>query len=147
MLLKKVNYFYKIYIRQLKKNYPDINNINDLIKIDIEEYQKNKLKKFSLDYENLSKKEDYEMNIETLLIMDFFREFEGINPLLKNQKSNKLDLNNLNQDISENNENEGLNQNKLFNRNENNQPLPEDYYTFLELTLEDKIKFLYFFCK
>ncbi len=83
MLLKKINYFYKIYIRQLKKNYPEINNINDLIKIDIEEYQKNKSKKFNLDYENLSKKDDYEMNIETLLIMDFFREFDGINPLLK----------------------------------------------------------------
>jgi hypothetical protein len=147
MLLKKINYFYKIYIRQLKKNFPEINNLNDLIKIDIEEYQKNKSTKFNLDYENLSKKDDYEMNIETLLIMDFFREFDGINPLLKNQKSNKLDLNNLNQEISENNENEGNSNNKASNKNDNNQTLPEDNFTFLELSFEDKIKFLYFFCK
>ena len=142
MLLKKINYFYKIYIRQLKKNFPDLNSINDLLIKDIDEYKKNKITQYNLDYDNLSKRDDYEMNIETLLIMGFFREFDGRNPLIKNQISNKIDLNNLNQEL----------ESKEFDlksqiKKDATLPLPEDYFTFLELSVEDKIKFLFFFCK
>ena len=104
MLVKKISYFYKIYIRQLKKNYPDFNNINDLLKTDIEEYNKKKLTQYNLDYNNLSKNDDYEMNIETLLIMDFFREFESRNPLIKDQKVSKIDLSSINQELTESKE-------------------------------------------
>ena len=138
MLLKKINYFYKIYIRQLKKNFPDLNSINDLLIKDIDEYKKNKITQYNLDYDNLSKRDDYEMNIETLLIMGFFREFDGRNPLIKNQISNKIDLNNLNQEL----------ESKEFDlksqiKKDATLPLPEDYFTFLELSVEDKIKFYF----
>ena len=143
MLLKKLNYFYKIYLRHIKKLYPDITNMNELVAEDIKDYHTYKDTKFNLDVENLSRKIDYEMNIENLLILDFFREMDGRNPLAKNNTIHN-NLNDLND--SDNEKNNKIQDSTNKPNTANNQNI-EDFYNFNEIVLQDKIKILYFMCK
>jgi hypothetical protein len=146
MILKKIHFFYKTYIRHLKK----INNINDnsrvyeLIKKDVEEYNIKKDKdRYALNTENLSDNQFEDMDIKNLMIVDFFRSLGGRNPFLKSSmQTEKMEmyLNNEKEDEDAGNK---VNVEVVESKEEN---LMEDYLTFNELSLKDKVDILLFFC-
>jgi hypothetical protein len=146
MILKKIHFFYKTYIRHLKK----INNINDnsrvyeLIKKDVEEYNLKKDKdRYALNTENLSDNQFEDMDIKNLMIVDFFRSLGGRNPFLKSSMQTEkmeLYLNNEKEDEDAGNK---INVEVVESKEEN---LMEDYLTFNELSLKDKVDILLFFC-
>ncbi len=144
MILKKIHFFYKTYIRHLKK----LNNINDnsrvyeLIKKDVEEYNLKKDKdRYALNKENLSDSQFEDIDIKNLMIVDFFRTLGGRNPFLKSSlQSEKMELY-LNNEKDD--EDARMNVEVVETKEEN---LMEDYLTFNELSLKDKVDILLFFC-
>ena len=144
MILKKIHFFYKTYIRHLKK----LNNINDnsrvyeLIKKDVEEYNLKKDKdRYALNKENLSDSQFEDIDIKNLMIVDFFRSLGGRNPFLKSSlQSEKMELY-LNNEKDD--EDARMNVEVVETKEEN---LMEDYLTFNELSLKDKVDILLFFC-
>jgi len=145
MLIKKIDYFYKLYLRQLKKQYPEITNLNDLIELDINESNIYNSSKFNLSAENLENKVLWDLDLQVLMILDFFRKFKGRNPLVKYNKINKnndIDL------LTIENNNEIDDERKVDEANdESGKDQNEFYYTFKELSVSDKVEILYFFCK
>jgi hypothetical protein len=153
MMLKKIHFFYKSYIRHLKK----LNGVNDnskvyeLIKKDVEEYRETKDKdRYALNVENLSDNQYEDMDIKNLMIVDFFRSLGGRNPFLKSSmQGEKMDMY-LNG--GEEKEDEGKIIEKVQevdNKDQKDQKEEnyiQDYLTFNELSLKDKIDILLFFC-
>ena len=82
ILFKKINFFYKTYIRYLRRiyNMTDLSNIFEIIKTDIDNF-KNRADPFSLTKDNLNDKCYNDLDIKTMLIVNFFRELGGNNPL------------------------------------------------------------------
>ena len=72
-LVKKINYFYKIYIRYIKKSYAlaNLSTIIDAIQQDIDLY-KNRKDPFALTTSNLSENIYDDLDTKTFLIIDFF---------------------------------------------------------------------------
>ena len=130
LLLKKVNYFYKTYIRYLKKAYSltDMTKIFDIINQDVTQY-KNRADPFALTITNISDKFYDDLDTKTFLIIDFFRDLGGVNPLIKTQTYDMME-----QIMSNNHQEEDKGE---FN---------EEYVSFCDLSVRQKIKFLYFFC-
>jgi len=85
MLLKKINYFYKTYIRYLKRIYEltDNNKIYEIIKKDVTEFNQ-KTEKYNLTSGNLDEKDYDDLDLKNSMIVEFFRNLSGRNPFLKN---------------------------------------------------------------
>ena len=130
LLLKKVNYFYKTYIRYLKKAYSltDMTKIFEIINQDVAQY-KNRADPFAFTIANISDKFYDDLDTKTFLIIDFFRDLGGVNPLIKTQTYDMME-----QIMSNNHQEEDKGE---FN---------EEYVSFCDLSIKQKIKFLYFFC-
>ena len=127
ILFKKINFFYKTYIRYLRRlyNMSDLSNIFEIIKTDIENF-KNRSDPFALTKDNLNDKCYNDLDIKTMLIINFFRELGGNNPL--HTISSKIMM-------------EKMLSNKEVDFNDES-----DYVSFSELSIENKVNFLYFFC-
>ncbi|MCQ2817823.1 MAG: hypothetical protein MJ252_11210 [archaeon] len=129
-LVKKLNFFYKTYIRHLKKTYnlPDLSTIFDIIKKDIEEYNKES-EIFSLTFDNVNNKYYSDMDVKSYLIINFFRELEGKNPLQEIKSVEEMTQ-------------------FLSNNPTINQEIEEgEHISFINLSPKQKIEFLYFFMK
>lgn len=135
MLLQKINYFYKQYIRYLKRmnSISDNSKVYEFIKKDIEDFENSGGfdERNNLTCGNLSEKCYDEMDMKNLMIVDFFRSLKGKNPFLK-------------QDQGDSNMQRLLSQDESENQVTNN--YSEDYYTFNELSLKEKVEVLFFFC-
>ncbi len=85
MLLKKINYFYKTYIRYLKRIYEltDNNKIYEIIKKDVTDFNQ-KTDRFNLTTVNLEEKDYDDLDLKNSMIIEFFRNLSGRNPFLKN---------------------------------------------------------------
>lgn len=150
MLLKKINYFYKTYIRYLKRinELTDNNKIYEIIKKDVNEFNQ-KTDRFNLTSMNLEEKDYDDLDLKNSMIIEFFRNLSGRNPFLKNtiQVDNMENYLNMDDDNKEQNQNqiEEVNPN-IFNNNQID-PYMQDYKTFNDLSIKDKIEILFFFCK
>lgn len=150
MLLKKINYFYKTYIRYLKRIYEltDNNKIYEIIKKDVTDFIQ-KTDSFNLTSVNLDEKDYEDLDLKNSMIIEFFRNLSGRNPFLKNtiQVDNMDNYLNMDDDNKEPNAAnlEEMNANN-FNTNEID-PYMQDYKTFNDLSIKDKIEILFFFCK
>ena len=127
ILFKKINFFYKTYIRYLRRvyNMTDLSNIFEIIKTDIDNF-KNRADPFSLTKDNLNDKCYNDLDIKTMLIVNFFRELGGNNPLHTISSQIMMEKMLSNKEVDFNDE--------------------SDYVSFSELSIENKVNFLYFFC-
>ena len=150
MLLKKINYFYKTYIRYLKRIYEltDNNKIYEVIKKDVTEFnQKND--KYNLTSVNLDEKDYDDLDLKNSMIIEFFRNLSGRNPFLRNtiQADNMDHYLNMDDNNKENNVN-NIEENNINTYNANQlETYSQDYLTFNDLAIKDKIEILFFFCK
>jgi hypothetical protein len=151
MLLKKINYFYKTYLRYLKKlnGVTDNSRILDLIKKDIEEYKETNLEKYKLSATNLGDKQYEELDLKNLMVVEFFRSLNGRNPFLKSSMQDENMEKYMNQEDKEeqvaDHNSENL-KNKQSTTNAADIDYIEDYLSFNDLSLKDKVEVLFFFC-
>jgi hypothetical protein len=136
MLLKKINYFYKTYIRYLKRIYNENLNekIYELIQRDISEYTLKANSRFNLSSTNLAEKIYDDIDLKNLMIIEFFRSLGGINPFLKVTMAGEQMDNYLKQEDEE-------------EKKATDADSYENYLTFNDLSLKHKIEVLHFFCK
>ena len=129
LLIKKINFFYKTYVRYLKKAYsvPDMNTILDIINQDVTQYR-TKSDPFAFTPSNMSDKFFDDLDTKTYLIVEFFRDLGGINPLVKDLSSQRMEA------LMSNHQEEDKNE------------INEDFYSFSELSVKHKVKVLFFFC-
>lgn len=151
MLLKKINYFYKTYIRYLKRLYEltDNNKIYETIITDLHEH-KQKTDKFKLTSANLDEKDYDDIDLKNSMIIEFFRNLSGRNPFLKGN----IQVDNMEKYLNMDEDNKKINiENNLnnpYNTTAQENPCESfihDYLTFNDLSLKDKIEILFFFCK
>ena len=151
-LLKKINYFYKIYIRYLKKiyNITDSTKLLDIIKEDTEVYNSTKYENdfYSFTKFNLSNKYYDDCDIKTELIVKLFRDLNGEHPLRNINTSQELEILMSNKDNEKNNQNYqstteiiDINNNSVISE-ENNTGVK----TFESLKTKQKVILLMFFC-
>ena len=151
-LLKKINYFYKIYIRYLKKiyNITDSTKLLDMIKEDTEVYNSTKYENdfYSFTKFNLSNKYYDDCDIKTKLIVKLFRDLNGEHPLRNINTSQELEILMSNKDNEKNNQNYqstteiiDINNNSVISE-ENNTGVK----TFESLKTKQKVILLMFFC-
>ena len=151
-LLKKINYFYKIYIRYLKKiyNITDSAKLLDMIKEDTEVYNSTKYENdfYSFTKFNLSNKYYDDCDIKTELIVKLFRDLNGEHPLRNINTSQELEILMSNKDNEKNNQNYqstteiiDINNNSVISE-ENNTGVK----TFESLKTKQKVILLMFFC-
>ena len=151
-LLKKINYFYKIYIRYLKKiyNITDSTKLLDMIKEDTEIYNSTKYENdfYSFTKFNLSNKYYDDCDIKTELIVKLFRDLNGEHPLRNINTSQELEILMSNKDNEKNNQNYqstteiiDINNNSVISE-ENNTGVK----TFESLKTKQKVILLMFFC-
>ena len=151
-LLKKMNYFYKIYIRYLKKiyNVTESSKLLDMIKEDIEIYNSTKYENdfYSFTKFNLSNKYYDDCDIKTELIVKLFRDLNGEHPLRNINTSQELEILMSNKDNEKNNQNYqstteviDINNNSIISE-ENNSGIK----TFESLKTKQKVILLMFFC-
>ena len=151
-LLKKINYFYKIYIRYLKKiyNITDSTKLLDMIKEDTEVYKSTKYENdfYSFTKFNLSNKYYDDCDIKTELIVKLFRDLNGEHPLRNINTSQELEILMSNKDNEKNNQNYqstteiiDINNNSVISE-ENNTGVK----TFESLKTKQKVILLMFFC-
>jgi hypothetical protein len=151
-LLKKMNYFYKIYIRYLKKiyNITDSTKLLDMIKEDTEIYNSTKYENdfYSFTKFNLSNKYYEDCDIKTELIVKLFRDLNGEHPLRNINTSQELEILMSNKDNEKNNQNYqstteiiDINNNSVISE-ENNTGVK----TFESLKTKQKVILLMFFC-
>ncbi len=131
MLFKKILFFYKTYIRHLKKLNNEIDNtkIFELINKDIDSYREKSIRqKYDLTASNLSENIFEESDIKLLIIVEFFRGLGGRNPLMKTLNENFEMI--------------------LSNENQEEEKVEEmsDFLSFSEISLQDRVNILYFFC-
>ena len=151
-LLKKINYFYKIYIRYLKKiyNVTDSTKLLDMIKEDTDIYNSTKYENdfYSFTKFNLSNKYYDDCDIKTELIVKLFRDLNGEHPLRNINTSQELEILMSNKDNEKNNQNYqstteiiDINNNSIISE-ENNTGVK----TFESLKTKQKVILLMFFC-
>ena len=151
-LLKKINYFYKIYIRYLKKiyNITDSTKLLEMIKEDTEVYNSTKYENdfYSFTKFNLSNKYYDDCDIKTELIVKLFRDLNGEHPLRNINTSQELEILMSNKDNEKNNQNYqstteiiDINNNSVISE-ENNTGVK----TFESLKTKQKVILLMFFC-
>ena len=151
-LLKKMNYFYKIYVRYLKKIYDVTENskLIEMIKNDTEIYNNTKYTNdfYSFTKYNLSNKYYDDCDIKTELIVKLFRDLNGEHPLRNITNYQELEILMSNKDNEKNKENYqstteviDINNNSIISE-ENNTNIK----TFENLKTKQKIILLSFFC-
>ena len=147
-LLKKLNYFYKVYVRYLKR----INNITEassleMIKKDVEIYNNTKYTNdfYSFTKENLSNKYYDYCDIKTELIVKLFRDLNGEHPLRSITNNHELEILMSNKDTEMNNSKYNKNNNVIeLDTNEDN--TNKNFKTFESLKTKQKVTLLMFFC-
>ena len=151
-LLKKLNYFYKIYVRYLKKiyNVTESSKLIEMIKNDVEIYNNTKYENdfYSFTKFNLSSKYYDDCDIKTELIVKLFRDLNGEHPLRNITTYQELEILMSNKDNDKNNNNYqstteviDINNNSIISE-ENNSNLK----TFESLKTKQKVILLTFFC-
>ena len=151
-LLKKINYFYKIYIRYLKKiyNVTESSKLLDMIKEDTDIYNSTKYENdfYSFTKFNLSNKYYDDCDIKTELIVKLFRDLNGVHPLRNISTAQELEILMSNKDNEKNNQNYqstteviDINNNSIISE-ENNTGVK----TFESLKTKQKVIILMFFC-
>ena len=148
-LLKKLNYFYKVYVRYLKKiyNITEPTKSLEMIKNDIDIYNNNKYSNdfYSFTKQNLSNKYYDDCDIKTELIVKLFRDLDGEHPLRPISNYHELELFMSNKDTEVTNSNYNKNNNiiELDGNEENNN---NNFKTFETLKTKQKVLLLMFFC-
>ena len=147
-LLKKLNYFYKVYVRYLKR----INNITEasnleMIKKDVEIYNNTKYTNdfYSFTKENLSNKYYDYCDIKTELIVKLFRDLNGEHPLRSITNNHELEILMSNKDIEMNNSKYNKN-NDVIELDTNEDNTNKNFKTFESLKTKQKVTLLMFFC-
>ena len=149
-LLKKLNYFYKVYVRYLKKiyNITEPTKSLEMIKNDIEIYNNNKYSNdfYSFTKQNLSNKYYDDCDIKTELIVKLFRDLDGEHPLRPISNYHELEILMSNKDTEMANSNYNKNNNviDLDGNEENNNT--NNFKTFESLKTKQKVILLMFFC-
>jgi hypothetical protein len=151
MLLKKINYFYKTYIRYLKRIYElnDNNKIYEIILKDVTDFNQ-KTDRFNLTSVNLDVKDYDDLDLKNSMIIEFFSNLSGRNPFLKNtiqvdNMENYLNMDNDHKEQNATNIEESIA--NIYNITNQGDPYMQDYKTFNDLSIKDKIEILFFFCK
>ena len=147
-LLKKLNYFYKVYVRYLKR----INNITEassleMIKKDVEIYNNTKYTNdfYSFTKENLSNKYYDYCDIKTELIVKLFRDLNGEHPLRSITNNHELEILMSNKDTEMNNSKYNKN-NDVIELDTNEDNTNKNFKTFESLKTKQKVTLLMFFC-
>ena len=148
-LLKKLNYFYKVYVRYLRKiyNITESSKSLDMIKNDIEIYNNNKYENdyYSFTKQNLSNKFYDDCDIKTELIVKLFRDLNGEHPLRPISNYHELEILMSNKDVELTNANyKKSNTIEIDNNDENNNI--NNFKTFESLNTKQKVILLMFFC-
>ena len=148
MLLKKINYFYKTYIRFLKKlnGVSDNTGILDLIEKDVEDYKESSLEKYKLTASNLGEKYYEDLDLKNIMIVEFFRSLKGRNPFLKVSMQEQIIERYMNQAEIDEQTKENFNKNKITGNTTTELDDFDDYYSFNDLSLKDKVEVIFFFC-
>ena len=152
-LLKKLNYFYKIYVRYLKKiyNITESSKLIDMIKNDTETYNNTKYEEdfYSFTKSNLSSKYYEDCDIKTELIVKLFRDLSGEHPLRNINTNQELEILMSNKDNEKNNNNNFQSTTEVIDIN-NNSIISEEnnsnIKTFESLKTKQKVILLTFFC-
>ena len=154
-LLKKLNYFYKIYIRYLKKiyNVSDSSKLIEIIKTDSKDYLNSKYENdfYSFTKYNLSSKYYADCDIKTELIVKLFRDLNGEHPLRNINNPQELEILMSNKDNEKNNTQNNnyqstteiidINNTSIISEENNN-----NTKTFEALNIKQKVILLMFFC-
>ena len=148
-LLKKLNYFYKVYVRYLRKiyNITESSKSLEMIKNDIEIYNNNKYENdyYSFTKQNLSNKFYDDCDIKTELIVKLFRDLNGEHPLRPISNYHELEILMSNKDVELTNANyKKSNSIEIDNNDENNNI--NNFKTFESLNTKQKVILLMFFC-
>ena len=148
-LLKKLNYFYKVYVRYLRKiyNITELSKSLDMIKNDIEIYNNNKYENdyYSFTKQNLSNKYYDDCDIKTELIVKLFRDLNGEHPLRPISNYHELEILMSNKDVELTNSNyKKDNIIEIDNNDDNNNT--NNFKTFESLKTKQKVTLLMFFC-
>ena len=151
-LLKKLNYFYKVYVRYLKKiyNITDSSKLIDMIKNDTEYYNQNKYQNdfYSFTKFNLSNKYYDDCDIKTELIVKLFRDLNGEHPLRNITTNQELEILMSNKDNNDKNNNYNKSTTEIIDIN--NSIMSDDKdpnnKNFENLTVKQKVILLTFFC-
>ena len=148
-LLKKLNYFYKVYVRYLRKIYNITESAKslDMIKNDIEIYNNNKFQNdfYSFTKQNLSNKFYDDCDIKTELIVKLFRDLEGEHPLRPISNYHELEILMSNKDVELTNANYNKNNSSEVDNNGENSNI-NNFKTFESLKTNQKVILLMFFC-
>ena len=149
ILLKKLNYFYKVYVRYLKKIYNITESSESLkmIKNDVEIYNNNKYSNdyYSFTKQNLSNKYYEDCDIKTELIVKLFRDLDGEHPLRPISNYHELEILMSNKDTEMANSNYNKNNVIELDSNEDNNNTT-NFKTFESLKTKQKVILLMFFC-
>jgi hypothetical protein len=148
-LLKKLNYFYKVYVRYLRKiyNITELSKSLDMIKNDIEIYNNNKYENdyYSFTKQNLSNKYYDDCDIKTELIVKLFRDLNGEHPLRPISNYHELEILMSNKDAELTNANYKKNNTIEIDSNDDNNNT-NNFKTFESLKTKQKVTLLMFFC-
>ena len=149
-LLKKLNYFYKVYVRYLRKiyNVTESSKSLDMIKSDIEIYNNTKYTNdfYSFTKQNLSNKFYDDCDIKTELIVKLFRDLGGEHPLRPISNYHELEILMSNKDSEMTNSNYNKNNIIDLDNNTENNNNPNTFKTFESLKVKQKVTLLMFFC-
>ena len=148
-LLKKLNYFYKVYVRYLRKiyNITELTKSLDMIKNDIEIYNNNKYENdyYSFTKQNLSNKYYDDCDIKTELIVKLFRDLNGEHPLRPISNYHELEILMSNKDAELTNANYKKNNTIEIDSKDDNNNI-NNFKTFESLKTKQKVILLMFFC-
>lgn len=146
-LLKKLNYFYKVYVRYLRKlyNITESSKSLEMIKNDVEIYNQNKYENdyYAFTKQNLSNKFFDDIDIKTELIVKLFRDLNGEHPLRPISNYHELEILMSNKDVEMTNNNYNNNNSETENNGDNNNI---NLKTFESLKTKQKVILLMFFC-
>ena len=146
-LLKKLNYFYKVYVRYLRKlyNITESSKSLEMIKNDVEIYNHNKYENdyYAFTKQNLSNKFFDDCDIKTELIVKLFRDLNGEHPLRPISNYHELEILMSNKDVEMTNNNYNNNNSETENNGDNNNI---NLKTFESLKTKQKVILLMFFC-
>ncbi len=149
-LLKKLNYFYKVYVRYLRKiyNITESSKSLEMIKNDIDIYNNTKYTNdfYSFTKQNLSNKFYDDCDIKTELIVKLFRDLDGEHPLRPISNYHELEILMSNKDTEMTNSNYNKNNVIDLDSNTENNNNTNNFKTFESLKVKQKVTLLMFFC-
>ena len=149
-LLKKLNYFYKVYVRYLRKlnNLTENSKSLEMIKNDVEIYNNTKYTNdfYSFTKSNLSNKYYDDRDIKTELIVKLFRDLNGEHPLRPIKNNYELEVLMSNKDTEMNNSKYASSNNIIELDNNDENITTNNFKTFESLNTKQKVTLLMFFC-